>query len=397
VPPEPLSLGRAKTAPAAMVPLTTYVVKVASRCNLNCSYCYMYNLQDRTYRDQPPSMPDEVRDCLITRIRSHAARHGFGRVHLILHGGEPLLFGKARLAAWVSAVRAGLAPAVEPFFSMQSNGVLIDDEWVDLLADLGVRIGISVDGPREIHDRHRLDRRGRGSFDQVIAAIRLLQRHPRGPEVFSTVMAVVDTTIPPADVFETWQFLDVPGFDLSMPHANYEHPPPVGSLSYGEWLVEFFDLWWRQNRPDRHVRYFENMLRMYFGFPFSTDNIGGKPVDVVVIETDGSIEPTDAFKSCFDGATKLGLNVLDNELDDVADSPLVQVFQRGAEGLCAGCQACHLRDVCGGGYMPHRYSSVNGFDNPSVYCADLMYLLEHMHGRIVEALRDSGLEKEFPS
>ena len=289
-----------------IVPLRTYVVKVVSRCNLNCDYCYMYNLQDRTYRNQPPSMTPVVRDALVQRVRDHARRHGLNRVHMIMHGGEPLLFRRDRLAEWVRSVRAGLRPEVEPAFSMQSNGVLLDQSWIDLLADLEVRIGISVDGPREAHDLHRVDRQGRGSFDDVVAAIRLLQRHPRQPEIFSTVMAVVNVDLSPDELFDFWQFLDVPGFDLSLPHANFLHPPPAGQWSYGDWMVRFFDLWWEQNRPDRHVRYFENMLRMYAGFPISTDNIGGKPVDVVVIETDGSIEPTDAFKSCFNGATKLG-------------------------------------------------------------------------------------------
>jgi uncharacterized protein len=375
-----------------MVPLRTYVVKVVSRCNLNCDYCYMYNLQDRTYRDQPPSMTPVVTKALIRRIRDHARRHGLTKVHMILHGGEPLLFRQDRLAQWVSSVRAGLRPEVEVAFSMQSNGVLLDDSWIDLLADLEVRIGISVDGPREAHDLHRVDRHGVGSFDHVLAAIRLLQRHPRGRLIFSTVMAVVNVDLDPDELFDFWQFLDVPGFDLSLPHANFLHRPPRGRWSYGDWMVRFFDRWWEQNRADRHVRYFENMLRMYAGFPISTDNIGGKPVDVVVIETDGSIEPTDAFKSCFNGATKLGLNVLTHELDDVATSPMVAVFQHGADALCSRCQACHLRDVCGGGYMPHRYHPFNGFDNPSVYCADLMQLLDHIAARIHVALAEAGID-----
>ena len=383
--------------PGPMVPLRTYVVKVVSRCNLNCDYCYMYNLQDRTYRDQPPSMTPVVRDALIRRIRTHARRHQVSHVHMILHGGEPLLFRQDRLAAWVRAVRDGLRPEVEPVFSMQSNGVLLDDAWIDLLADLEVRIGISVDGPRQAHDKHRVNRQGEGSFDDVIAAIRRLQRHPRGREIFSTVMAVVNTELDPDELFEFWQFLDVPGFDLSLPHANFLHRPPQGTWSYGDWMVHFFDRWWEQNRSDRHVRYFENMVRMYAGFPVSTDNIGGKPVDVVVIETNGSIEPTDAFKSCFNGATKLGVNVLTHELDDIAASPMISVFQQGSKALCDQCQACHLRDVCGGGYMPHRYDPTNGFQNPSVYCPDLMQLLDHMAVRIDAALTEAGIDRKLAS
>jgi len=369
-----------------VVPFSTFVVKVVSRCNLNCSYCYMYNLQDKTYRDQPRTMSDDVAAAMSERIGKHAFRHGVPSVHIILHGGEPLLMGKARLKSWVGMVRERLRENVIPYFSMQSNGTLVDDQYIDLLADLRVMIGISVDGPERFHNAFRVDPQGRGSFEDVVGGIRLLQSHPRGAEVFSCVMGVVNPDIPPEELFEFWQFLDVPGFDLSLPHANHAHPPRQGAMPYGEWMIRFFDLWFDQNRPDRHVRYFENILRMLFGYPFSTDNIGGKPVGVVVVETDGSIEPTDAFKCCEEGITKLGANVLRNEFDDLYQFPMVNVLQHGAPMLCETCQCCEMRDVCGGGYMPHRFSRSRGFDNPSIYCEDLTKLIRHIRTRTLAAL-----------
>lgn len=369
-----------------LIPFTTFVIKVVSRCNLNCSYCYMYNLADKTYRNQPAVMREDVTNAMARQIGAHALRHGIPWVHIILHGGEPLLMGKKRLQSWVEQIRHELQGYTVPAFSMQSNGVMIDDEWIDLLADLGVFIGVSIDGPKDFHNRYRVDHKGRGSFDDVIAGIRKLQAHPRGAEIFSWVMSVVNTNIPPRELFDFWQFLDVPGFDLSLPHSNYLHPPPGGAMSYGDWMVEFFDLWFDQNRPDRHIRYFENILRMLFGYPLSTDNIGGKPVGVVVVETNGSIEPTDAFKCCEEGITKLGLNVLHDEFDDLYKYSMVKTLQRGAPMLCETCQACELRDVCGGGYMPHRYSRERGFDNPSVYCNDLMKLIQHIRARVLDTL-----------
>jgi uncharacterized protein len=374
------------SASSRPIPFTTYVVKVASRCNLNCSYCYMYNLADQTYRGQPAVMRPDVVEALVARINSHASRHGLTWAHIILHGGEPLMMGKDRLEAWVKQTRLGLKEHITPYFSMQSNGALLDREWVDLLADLDVGIGISVDGPREFHDQYRVDHKGIGSFDDVVAGIRLLQEHPRGKQIFTSVMAVANTDIPPAELFAFWQYLDVDGFDLSLPHANHTHPPRVGRMTYGAWMIELFDLWFDQNRADRHIRYFENMLRLLFGYPLSTDNIGGRPVGVVVVETDGGIEPTDAFKCCEDGITKLGLNVRTNEFDDMYRFSMVDVLQRGAPRLCETCQACPVRDVCGGGYMPHRYRRENGFDNPSVYSADLLALISHMRERVLGVL-----------
>lgn len=368
------------------VPFTTFVTKVVSRCNLNCSYCYMYNLEDGTWRNQPGVMSEDVTRALALRVGEHAVRHGVPSVHLILHGGEPLLMGKGRLARWVNLIRETLPDSVTPYFSVQSNGVLVDDQWVDVLAASEVRIGISVDGPRPYHDRFRLDHEGRGSFDRVLHGIRTLQNHARGREIFSTVMAVVDTGIPPLELFDFWQELNVIGFDLSLPHANWEHRPPLGAMSYGDWMIEFFDLWLDQNRPDRRIRYFDNMLRMLFQYPISTDNIGGRPVGVVVVETDGSIEPTDAFKCCEEGITKIGLNVTRSGFDDLYGLPMIDTLQGGAPMLCATCQACDVRDVCGGGYMPHRYKRGPDFDNPSVYCEDLEKLIRHIRLRVVDSL-----------
>jgi uncharacterized protein len=369
-----------------LVPFNTFVVKVASRCNLNCSYCYMYNLADQTYRDQPATMSPAVTEAMARRIADHAFRHSVPWVHLILHGGEPLLIGKRRLRSWVGQVREQARGRVAVAFSMQSNGALIDDEWIDLLAELRVNIGISIDGPRRFHDRFRLDHHGRGSFDDVVDAIRRMRTHPRGGEIFSSLMGVVNPEIPPVELFDFWQSLDVPGFDLSLPHANHAHPPPFPPAAYGRWMIEFFDLWFDQNRPDRSIRYFENMLRMLFGYPISTDNIGGKPVGVVVVETDGSIEPTDAFKCCDDGITKLGLNVLRDDFDALYAFPMVNTLQGGAAMLCETCQSCEMRDVCGGGYMPHRFSLARRFDNPSVYCEALTELIRHIRARTVAAL-----------
>jgi uncharacterized protein len=369
------------------VPITTYVVKVVSRCNLNCDYCYMYNLADQTYVSQPAVMREEVTAAMSRRIVLHAMRHGIPGVHVILHGGEPLLLGKQRFRAWVEEVRSALEEGgIASRFNMQSNGVLIDDAWIDLLAELSVSVGLSIDGPKRFHDRHRVDHQGRGSFDDVVAAIRRLQAHPKGLPIFANVLAVIDTDIPPREMFDLWQFLDVPGLELNLPHANFEHPPTAGSMSYGDWMIDFFDLWFDQNRPDRHVRYFENILRLLFGHSLSTDNIGGKPVGAIIIETDGGIEPTDAFKCCEDGLTKLGINVLRSEIDDAYRFSIVKALHGGVSALSGTCNACDLRDVCGGGYMPHRFSRDRRFDNPSVYCADLQKLIRHIRRRVIESL-----------
>src|SRR6202035_1705011 len=132
--------------------------------------------------------------------------------------------------------------------------------------------------------------------------------------------------------------------------------------------------------------FFENIIGLIFGSPCSTDNIGGRQNDILVVETDGGLEPVDVLKACGNNFTKLGLNGLSNEIDDVYQSRLVQVYQRGLKELCATCNRCPIRDVCGGGYLPHRYRRSNGFDNPSIYCRDLMRLITHIQGSVMRTM-----------
>jgi uncharacterized protein len=97
-----------------------------------------------------------------------------------------------------------------------------------------------------------------------------------------------------------------------------------------------------------------------------------------VVESDGTLEAVDSLRTTYRGATTLGYDVFANTLDEVASDIGVRARQMGAHGLSDTCQACSLVDVCGGGYIPHRWSAEHGFANPSVYCADLDVIIRHI-------------------
>jgi uncharacterized protein len=93
--------------------------------------------------------------------------------------------------------------------------------------------------------------------------------------------------------------------------------------------------------------------------------------------------------------TKIGLNIIEHELEQAQALPMVKVLQSGAKRLCSQCKACALIDICGGGYMPHRYKADNGFENPSIYCRDLEHLIRHVRGRVLDSLPDSLQDRLF--
>lgn len=379
------------------IPFTLFVMKVASSCNLNCKYCYMYNLGDSSYLRQPAVMSDQVIAASMERIRAHCLRHGVAQAGLVLHGGEPMLAGRDFFRRFVSTARKILGAEIQPHVMMQTNGTLIDREWLDLLCELEIGFGISLDGPPAINDVNRVNHAGRGSYRAVRKAIDLALADPRCANLFGSVLTVVNLACDPLELYRHFKKIGLRGADFLLPDSTFDRPPPglcLGgdSAPYADWLITIFDEWFDAGDVDFRIRLFEDIIALVFGCTASTDNIGGRENDVLVIETDGGIEPVDVLKGCGEEFTKLGMNVLVNEIDDAYESPLMRTYQIGAAALCGTCSACAIRDVCGGGYLPHRYSSRTGFANPSVYCRDLAKLITHVQARVLETLPDDIIQ-----
>src|SRR6266540_1928195 len=109
---------------------TNYILKVASRCNINCSYCYMYNKGDHTFETRPRFMDITTADKALRRINEYAANAGISQVNLVLHGGEPLMVGKSWMRRFLRLVHEHLV-AARPTVVLQTNAILVDAEWVD--------------------------------------------------------------------------------------------------------------------------------------------------------------------------------------------------------------------------------------------------------------------------
>jgi uncharacterized protein len=336
-------------------------------------------------------MSQAVANAVIDRVRSYCLDYDLGQVEFIFHGGEPLLAGKRFFRSFVTNANRRLLPDIAPTFNMQTNGTLIDREWLDLLCELNIGFGISLDGPKEVNDANRVDHGGQGSYDRVQRAIELVLSDLRTQVLFGGLLTVVNLDADPLQLYRLYRHMGVRSVDFLLPDGHYDNPPPRlepdgPSTPYADWLISLFDAWFDDDDASFHIRLFENILDLIFGGGNTTDHIGGGQNGIVVIETDGGIEPVDVLKICGEGFTKIGYNVLRSSFREIYDSKLVEVFQSGQEALCAKCRSCPVRAVCGGGYLPHRYSSRNGFDNPSVYCRNLMKLIIHIQRRMLATL-----------
>ncbi|MBM2617896.1 FxsB family radical SAM/SPASM domain protein [Actinoplanes sp. LDG1-06] len=359
------------------VPFRELVLKIHQRCNLACDYCYVYEHADQSWRERPRTMPDEVRDAALDRFAAHARRHRLDRVRIVLHGGEPLLYGADRIAGLVTAAREVFPAGCQVEFGMQTNGVLLTEATVATLVRLGVAVGVSVDGTRADHDRHRRMPNGRGSFTAVERALELLRR-PGNRRAYAGLLCTVAAETDPIACYEQLMSFEPPAVDLLLPHANWDNPP---SRAHAGWLIAFFDRWYADRSPTR-IRLFDDTINLVLGGASRSEQIGLSPSGVLVVESDGAIEQVDALKSAYPGACATGLNVRTDSFDAALDDPGIVARQIGPLALSDECRACPAMAFCGGGHYVHRYRAGAGFRAPSVYCADLRVFVRHVYDRI---------------
>ncbi|HTJ66328.1 MAG TPA: FxsB family cyclophane-forming radical SAM/SPASM peptide maturase [Actinospica sp.] len=370
------------------VPFRQFVLKVHSRCDLACDHCYVYEHADQSWRGRPRELDPATAAQVSGRIAQHAAAHRLTEVRVVLHGGEPLLVGPRRMREILAALDAAVSPIARLDLRIHTNAVLLDEDFLDVFAEYGVRIGVSLDGDRAANDRHRRYRDGRSSFDQVAEALARLRR-PEYRRLYAGLLCTVDIANDPAAVYRGLIEQQPPRVDLLLPHATWENQPPgfaaprdpdrptEGAGEYARWLGAIFDLWDADGRP-MSIRTFDSILAALYGRPVATEALGLDPVDLLVIETDGTLEQVDSLKIAYEGAAATGLDVWRNELDDAFAVPGIAVRQQGVDGVSAVCRACPLVQTCGGGLYPHRFRPGRGFDNPSVYCADLIRMIGHV-------------------
>ncbi|TLS42229.1 radical SAM protein, partial [Streptomyces montanus] len=152
------------TAAHRPTPFRQFVLKVHSRCNLNCSYCYIYQGADGSWRDRPARVAEPTMLRTAERIAEHVREHRLTGIRIELHGGEPLLGGPAPVLAYARTVRAAVPETCQVTATVQTNGTRLTEPTLDRLAAAGIRVGLSLDGGRAGHNARRVDRTGRPAW-----------------------------------------------------------------------------------------------------------------------------------------------------------------------------------------------------------------------------------------
>jgi uncharacterized protein len=315
-------------------PISQLLVKVVTRCNIDCSYCYWF--RDAAVYDKPKLMSADVLHQLLLRIEQHVASYSLVDFPIVLDGGEPLLWGRENFHRFAEACEAiSSRTGCEIPIAVTTNGVLIDDEWLTCFEACNISVAISLDGPAHIHDTHRRTFQGTGTHAAVERAARMLVSR----DICASALAVCNPSYQPKQYVEFFAHCGIANYDIMIPDATAdEKPPSIASFYSG-----LFDLWLEANRskPTVNIRIISDMITALLGNNSPTEGVGYQPVELCTIMTDGSVEAHDVLRIAGDGFTQTTFNIFEHAIDEVRNEqpwkaardalremPAVQVHER---------------------------------------------------------------------
>jgi uncharacterized protein len=374
-----------------MPPFQVMAKPNGSVCNLNCQYCY-YLEKEKLYPDADSfKMSDEV---LESFVRQYIASQQAPVVSFVWQGGEPTLRG---LEFYKKAValqqRYANGKKIENAF--QTNGLLLNDRWAEFLKRNNFLVGLSIDGPAELHDAHRVDKGGASTFSRVMRGLSFLKKH--GVEFNTLTVVNRKNAYFPLEVYhflkeigsQYLQFIPVVEQVAQEPTANGlrllkpsspEHSIvsewSVEPLQYGRFLRSIFTEWVRQDVGSTFVQIFDVALEAWIGMEPSLCVFAKNCGNATVLEHNGDIYSCDHFVYPDD---RLG-NLLTGDLAAMVASQQQQRFgQAKSETLPRKCLQCHVRFVCNGECPKHRFSRTEqGETGLNYLCAAYRLFFQHV-------------------
>jgi len=339
---------------------------VGALCNMRCDYCYYLDKRE-LYPNSVFRMPEDV---LRVFTREYIEACPSQEVVFAWQGGEPTLAGIDFFELAI-AYQERFAPSGKRVRNaLQTNGTQIDDRWCAFLRQHDVLVGLSLDGPRYLHDAHRKSARGGSTFDQTLRALRLLQAHEIEFNILTTVNA--SNVERPLEVYRFLRPLEVYRFlrdDLGVRFMQFipivtrgetsgEEGQPqlshesVSGKAYGRFLIEIFDEWIRRDVGKVFVQAFDLALGAWLGAPSALCVFQPTCGGALVLEHNGDVYSCDHF---VDPNHHLG-NILDRPLIDMVNSrQQISFGQAKLAKLPGACRHCRVRFACNGGCPKNRF------------------------------------------
>ncbi len=341
-------------------------------CNLACEYCFYR----RTAAYYPDARGRPMSEDVLERMISSYLALRFDPSVFSWQGGEPTLCGLDFFRKAVELQQRYGAQGQRVGNAFQTNAVLIDEEWAQFFAEYNFLVGVSLDGPPEIHDRYRRTHAGHGSAHKVLAAIEHLRRH----NVSFNILALV-TQANVHQARHVYRWLVSQGFRYLQfipclerdPETDKRAPYSIKPGEYGRFLCELFDEWYESGFPNISVRLFDSVLNYYVTGAPALCTFGNSCDAYVVVERSGDVYPCDFFVT---PEWKLG-NIMEKDIDYFIRCGLKQKFAAHKSTLCRGCAECEWKEMCWGGCPKDRLFPRHDYTAPTYFCAAYRTFFEH--------------------
>lgn len=341
---------------------------------------------DESYKQQPKFMSLKTVKEMFIRINIHCNKYKLERFLVVFHGGEPLLCDIDFYKSFIKIEKETLSEHIKIDYAMQTNGVLLTPELAKELKSLDIQIGISLDGTEFSNNKNRVYHNGKGSYSEILRGFKIVK--DTYDEGYANCLCVINTDEQPEVVYNHFKNIGANTVHFLFQDSNYLNATVDTVPKVGDWLSEMYDLWYNDEDPNKpSLRPLTDLISLMFDFNRFSEIFGKGYNDVLVVETNGSIETVDTLKICGDSFTKTTFNVANNNFDDIYEhSDLAKRYYNAHHELSEKCKSCPIERICGGGFLGHRYSDKNQFDNPSVYCKEIVKIISHIQNKVIDNL-----------
>ncbi|MCO5297195.1 MAG: radical SAM protein [Fimbriimonadaceae bacterium] len=338
---------------------------VGIACNLKCRYCW-FNPLDQT------KIEVMTLDLLEKLVRDYAIADDSGSYQFIWHGGEPLLAG---VEFFQSALKLQKLFMAENRVKnvIQTNGTLLSPAWVRFFFENDFKVGISLDGQKELHDAFRVNRRGRGSHDRIMA--NLVQARELGLK-FSVIATISSANVHAAD--EIFRFfvdngITSFGFNMVFERGPDGKPLPfsITNEQYAEFQCRIFDLWLERNDRGLRIREFDILVQGLLGLPVRSCHHAGTCERFINVGSNGDVFPCERLTD----APRLG-NLRDSPLGEILEQEPYTRHCQTTQSLPQDCRECRFLQVCHNGCTHHRV------DGKLHFCEARKTVFRHVESRL---------------
>ena len=345
-----------------MRPFTLLIKPTGPDCNINCEYCF-YSGKVEIFGKEKHRMSDLVAE---TMVRDYLAL-GFPENSIAWQGGEPTLMGVdfyRRLMEWEKKY---VQPRSRVSNALQTNGILLDEEWCTFLHDNDWLVGISLDGPKRLHDFYRKDFSGKGTFDRVMRGIENCKKYNVEFNILTLLNA--KNVVEPDTLFD---FFMENGFKYLQFIQCVERDEVTGQIAgyavtaeqYGEFLCRIFDRWLEYGPGKISIRMFDSILNYCLWGRHTICTMSRTCDDYIVIEHNGDAYCCDFF---VEGKWRIG-NILQTPIGQLASSKMKKQFSKIKSDICMNCTVCRYLDICRGGCVKDRAAKAGLYKDESYFC-----------------------------